>query len=114
MYAKCGAMDYARLIFVRNVLLWSVMILGLAQHVFAAQALELFGKMKDCSVKPNYVSFLGALCACSHVGMVEEGHHLFQEMGTLHSFKPMMAHYGTMVDILSHAGLVVCKKHNDS
>ncbi|XP_055836267.1 pentatricopeptide repeat-containing protein At2g36730 [Solanum dulcamara] len=108
MYAKCGAVDYARLIFdrigERNVWTWSAMILGLAQHGFAAQALELFWKMKDCSVKPNYVSFLGVICACSHVGMVEEGHRLFHEMENLHSIKPMMAHYGAMVDILSRAG----------
>ncbi|CAN4121142.1 unnamed protein product [Withania somnifera] len=108
MYAKCGSVDYARLIFdrigERNVWTWSAMILGLAQHGFAAQALELFWKMKDFSVKPNYVSFLGVLCACSHVGMVEEGHHLFQEMESVHRIKPMVAHYGAMVDILSRAG----------
>ncbi|WMV26548.1 hypothetical protein MTR67_019933 [Solanum verrucosum] len=53
MYAKCGAVDYARLIFdrigERNVWTWSAMILGLAQHGFAAHALKLFSKMKDCS-----------------------------------------------------------------
>ncbi|PHT50357.1 Pentatricopeptide repeat-containing protein [Capsicum baccatum] len=110
MYAKCGAVDYARLMFdrigERNVWTWSAMILGLAQHGFAAQALELFWKMKDCSVKPNYVSFLGVLCACSHVGMVEEGHRLFQEMESVYKIKPMVAHYGAMVDILSRAGRV--------
>ncbi|XP_059280214.1 pentatricopeptide repeat-containing protein At2g36730 [Lycium ferocissimum] len=109
MYAKCGAVDYARLIFdkigERNVWTWSAMILGLAQHGFATQALELFWKMKDCShVKPNNVSFLGVLCACSHVGMAEEGRRLFQEMESVYTIKPMMAHYGAMVDILSRAG----------
>ncbi|MCD7459873.1 hypothetical protein HAX54_042161 [Datura stramonium] len=94
-----GMFDYER-----NVWTWSAMILGLAQHGFVAQALELFWKMKDCSVRPNYVSFLGVLCACSHVGMVEEGHRLFQEMESVHRIKPMMAHYGAMVDILSRAG----------
>ncbi|KAK4340954.1 hypothetical protein RND71_039455 [Anisodus tanguticus] len=108
MYAKCGEVNYARLIFdrigERNVWTWSAMILGLAQHGFAAQALELFRKMKDCSVKPNYVSFLGVLCACSHVGMVEEGNRLFHEMESVYRIEPMMAHYGVMVDILSRAG----------
>ncbi|XP_009602523.1 pentatricopeptide repeat-containing protein At2g36730 [Nicotiana tomentosiformis] len=108
MYAKCGAVDYARLIFdrlgERNVWTWSAMILGLAQHGFAVEAMKHFRKMKDCSTKPNYVTFLGVLCACSHVGMVEEGQRLFREMESVHRIKPMMAHYGAMVDILSRAG----------
>ncbi|KAF3617200.1 Pentatricopeptide repeat-containing protein [Capsicum annuum] len=108
MHANCGTEDYAHLMLdrigERNVWTWSTMILGLAQYAFAAQALELFWKMKDCSVKPNYVSFLGELFAYSHVGMVEEGHHLFQEMESVYRIKPMVAHYGAMVGILSRAG----------
>ncbi|KAM3361011.1 hypothetical protein P3S68_015865 [Capsicum galapagoense] len=36
--------------------------------------------------------------------MVEEGHHLFQEMKSVYRIKPMVAHYGDMVGILSQAG----------
>lgn len=42
-YTKCGAVDYARLIFdrigERNVWTWSAMILGLAQHGFYCTSL---------------------------------------------------------------------------
>ncbi|XP_010553997.1 PREDICTED: pentatricopeptide repeat-containing protein At2g36730-like [Tarenaya hassleriana] len=111
MYAKAGGLDYARSVFVRtdekNVWTWSAMILGLAQYGFAEEALELFSTMrKETLVKPNYVTFLGVLCACSHAGLVEDGYKYFHEMEHKHKIKPMMVHYGAMVDILGRAGLL--------
>ncbi|KAF8399480.1 hypothetical protein HHK36_015346 [Tetracentron sinense] len=108
MYAKCGAVDYGRQIFdrmrERNVWTWSAMILGLAQHGLAKEALDLFSKMKNSSIRPNYVTFLGVLCACSHAGLVEDGYRFFHEMTDVHGIRPMMIHYGSMVDILGRAG----------
>ncbi|CAN7009105.1 unnamed protein product [Brassica oleracea var. botrytis] len=109
MYGKSGGLEYARFVFERmcdrNVWTWSAMIVGLAQNGFAEEALELFTNMKkESSVRPNYVTFLGVLCACSHVGLVEEGYRYFSEMERTHKIKPMMIHYGAMVDILGRAG----------
>ncbi|KAK9272828.1 hypothetical protein L1049_003206 [Liquidambar formosana] len=108
MYAKCGTIDYAKLVFnrmvERNVWTWSAMILGLAQHGFAEEALELFPKMKNSSIRPNYVTFLGVLCACSHAGLVDNGYQFFHDMEHVHGIEPMMIHYGAMVDILGRAG----------
>ncbi|TXG67370.1 hypothetical protein EZV62_008645 [Acer yangbiense] len=109
MYTKCGAVGYARLVFntikERNVWTWSAMILGLAQHGYATEALKLFSTMmKSSSIRPNYVTFLGVLCACSHAGMVDDGCRYFNEMECVHRIKPMMIHYGAMVDILARAG----------
>ena len=109
MYTKCGAVGYARLVFntmkERKVWTWSAMILGLAQHGYATEALKLFSTMmKSSSIRPNYVTFLGVLCACSHAGMVDDGCRYFNEMERVHRIKPMMIHYGAMVDILARAG----------
>ncbi|EOA28295.1 hypothetical protein CARUB_v10024492mg [Capsella rubella] len=109
MYAKSGGLGYARFVFERmadkNVWTWSAMIVGLAQYGFAEEALQLFSKMmKESSVRPNYVTFLGVLCACSHTGLVEDGYKYFHEMEKTHKIKPMMIHYGAMVDILGRAG----------
>lgn len=109
MYAKSGAVGYAKFVFhrmeERNVWTWSAMILGLALHGFAEEALALFPKMNDYpSITPNYVTYLGVLCACSHVGLVNEGYQYFQDMEQVHGIKPMMMHYGAMVDILCRAG----------
>ncbi|KAK6913271.1 Pentatricopeptide repeat [Dillenia turbinata] len=108
MYAKSGAVEYAGLVFDRmcnkNVWTWSAMILGFAQHGHAKRALELFSKMMKSSVRPNYVTFVGVLCACSHAGLVDEGYRYFHEMEHVHGIQPVMIHYGTMVDILGRAG----------
>lgn len=110
MYGKCGDVNYASLVFqtmdYRNVWTWSSMILGFAQHGFARDALQLFKQMRNYSIKPNHVTFLGVLCACSHAGLVEDGRRYFNEMEKVHGIRPTMVHFGAMVDILSRAGLL--------
>nr|AYM00738.1 pentatricopeptide repeat protein [Salvia miltiorrhiza] len=108
MYGKCGDVVYASLVFNRmvnrNIWTWSSMIIGFAQHGFARQALEIFREMRNHSIKPNHVTFLGVLCACSHAGLMEDGQRYFTEMEQVHGIKPMMVHYGAMVDMLGRAG----------
>ncbi|PWA74081.1 pentatricopeptide repeat (PPR) superfamily protein [Artemisia annua] len=108
MYAKCGDLNLASLVFdmmdERNVWTWSAMILGLAQHGHARNALSLFKKMKDARIQPNYVTFLGVICACSHAGYVEDGYRFFEEMKRVYGIKPRLIHYGAMVDVLGRAG----------
>ncbi|KAL8044078.1 hypothetical protein ABFX02_08G023600 [Erythranthe guttata] len=111
MYGKCGDVDYASLVFRRtihrNVWTWSSMILGFAQHGFAGYALQLFDEMRrNHSIKPNHVTFLGVLCACSHAGLVDDGRYYFNEMKQVHGISPRMVHFGAMVDILGRAGLL--------
>lgn len=109
MYAKCGDLHSAGLVFdrmeVRNVWSWSAMILGLAQHGTAPDALRLFEIMiTSTKIRPNYVTFLGVLCACSHAGRVDDGYKYFQDMQDIYGIEPMNVHYGAMVDILGRAG----------
>lgn len=110
MYAKCGDVYCAGRVFdrmtERSVWTWSAMILGYAQHGCAVEALALFEKMNRGAIKPNYVTYLGVLCACSHAGLVEDGRRFFHEMQDLHGIKPVMAHYGAMVDCFGRAGLL--------
>ncbi|CAA6659785.1 unnamed protein product [Spirodela intermedia] len=108
MYAKSGAIRSARRVFERmserNVWTWSTMILGLAQHGLASEALELFDTMKRTPVEPNCVTFLGVLAACSHGGLVDDGYRFFREMTREHGIPARMAHYSAMVDVLGRNG----------
>ncbi|KAF6148286.1 hypothetical protein GIB67_012061 [Kingdonia uniflora] len=108
MYAKCGAVVSSGLVFERmrerNVWTWSAMILGLAQHGRAKEALNFFMEMRNCSIRPNYVTFLGVLSACSHARLVDDGYRFFYEMEHAYGIKPMVIHYGAMVDILGRSG----------
>ena len=56
-----------------NVVSWSSLIVGYAQFGCGEESLALFRRMKSQGVRPNKVTLLGVLSACSHVGLVEEG-----------------------------------------
>lgn len=113
MYAKCGSIDQARQIFssmrVRDVISWSTMISGLAMHGRAFDAIKLFMEMEnDMRVRPNCITFLGLLSACSHAGLVDEGMQYFSSMKNVYSIDPEIEHYGCMVDLLGRAGCIRC------
>lgn len=77
MYAKTGHLDLASRVFkrmhYRNVVSWSAMISGCAQNGFAGDALELLIEMQSFGFKPDIVSLVGALLACSQVGFLKLG-----------------------------------------
>ncbi|XWS08228.1 hypothetical protein CRYUN_Cryun41cG0061700 [Craigia yunnanensis] len=108
MYAKCGAIHTARKLFdmmnERHVTTWNAMIDGYGTHGLGKAALELFNEMQKGAIKPNDVSFLCVLSACSHSGMVEEGLSCFTSMKRDYGIVPAMDHYGAMVDLLGRAG----------
>eukprot|EP00250_Pteridium_aquilinum_P004036 c14287_g1_i1 orf=3-1634(+) len=77
MYAKCGSLEDARQIFFtsrhQDVVAWSGMMSGFAQHGRFHDALELFWKMQGQGVDPNHFSFACALKACSDLGDLSHG-----------------------------------------
>ncbi|CAF2085018.1 unnamed protein product [Brassica napus] len=110
MYSKCGSIDTASRVFNlmedRNVISWTSMITGFAKHGFAKRVLETFNQMMEAGVKPNEVTYVAILSACSHVGLVSEGWRHFNSMYEDHKIKPKMEHYACMVDLLCRSGLL--------
>eukprot|EP01018_Ginkgo_biloba_P033989 Gb_34779 [translate_table: standard] len=108
MYAKCGSIEDARQLFdhvpERDLVSWNGMIAGYAQNGYGKQALLLFEQMLQASTKPNQVTFVGVLSACSHAGLVDEGYYYFNSMSQDHSINAGAEHYACMVDILGRAG----------
>ncbi|CAM6030238.1 unnamed protein product [Sphagnum balticum] len=108
MYAKCGSLVHADQVFdkmlQRDVVVWTVMIVGYAQHGRGKEAIQLFEWMKREGVKPDSLTFTGLLTACSHVGLVEEGRCYFRSITQDYGITPAMQHYGSMVDLLGRAG----------
>uniref|UniRef100_A0A1D1ZIC3 Pentatricopeptide repeat-containing protein At1g28690, mitochondrial n=1 Tax=Anthurium amnicola TaxID=1678845 RepID=A0A1D1ZIC3_9ARAE len=112
MYSKCGRTDDARRIFdhmpEKNVYTWSSMIDGYGKNGMPHEALKLFKMMRKYnSVKPNYVTFLGALSACGHAGLVSDSKEILESMENDYLLKPRMEHYACMVDVLGRAGNLV-------
>lgn len=108
MYAKCGRVDDAYEIFrvmrERNVYTYSSMIQGLAVHGRAAEAMQLFYEMERTDIRPNNVTMIGVLTACSHAGMVEEGRRIFRNLKEIYGITPSGDLYTCMVDLLGRSG----------
>ncbi|XP_022719266.1 pentatricopeptide repeat-containing protein At4g13650 isoform X1 [Durio zibethinus] len=110
LYAKCGSIDDAKKEFLempeKNEISWNAMITGYSQHGYGIEAIDLFEEMKQVGVKPNHVTLVGVLSACSHVGLVDECLGYFDSMTKEHGLVPKPEHYACVVDLLGRAGLL--------
>ncbi|KAJ8442106.1 hypothetical protein Cgig2_007944 [Carnegiea gigantea] len=111
MYSRCGNIEAAYKVFSemgdQTIVSWTSMITGFAKHGFASKALNMFDQMIKAGVKPNEVTFVAVLLACSHVGMVSEGKKHFDSMFKEYGLVPRMEHYACMVDLLGRSGFLV-------
>ncbi|KAK9089974.1 hypothetical protein Sjap_023151 [Stephania japonica] len=109
MYSKCGRLDIAMDVFDaaqhKNLFTWNAMIVGLAMNGHAQRSLEYFMRMKQLSVQPDGVTFLGVLVGCSHSGFLDKARELFHEMESVYGVRRELKHYGCMADLLGRAGL---------
>jgi pentatricopeptide repeat protein len=107
MFAKCGSVDFARMVFDRtpnkDVVIWSAMIVGYGLHGRVREAIDAYRSMEKAGVVPNDVTFLGLLTACNHSGLVQEGWKLFHHMRD-YGIEPGSHHYSCVVDLLGRAG----------
>ncbi|KAJ7953020.1 Pentatricopeptide repeat [Quillaja saponaria] len=110
MYVKCGVMeeglDVFRKLEKKCLCAWTAIIAGFAIHGRGREALDWFTQMQKAGIKPNQITFVAVLTACSHAGLIKEGKSLFEGMMTVHKLKPSIEHYGCMVDLLGRAGLL--------
>ncbi|XP_004984893.1 pentatricopeptide repeat-containing protein At4g13650 isoform X2 [Setaria italica] len=108
LYGKCGSIEDAKMEFSnmseRNEVSWNTIITSCSQHGRGLEALDLFDQMKQEGLKPNDVTFIGVLAACSHVGLVEEGLSHFKSMSNEYGVTPIPDHYACVMDILGRAG----------
>ena len=76
MFSKCGSIDKARSEFNRlsdrDVISYTALITAVADHGNAQESLDIFTKMQE-GIKPNQVTFVGVLNACSHAQLIEKG-----------------------------------------
>lgn len=77
LYGKCRFVNDARSVFSgmlhRDVITWSTMIAVCTRNGLGQEALGLFHQMEGEGVKPNNVTFLCLVDACSSLAALEEG-----------------------------------------
>ncbi|KAL4186614.1 hypothetical protein AMTRI_Chr09g14970 [Amborella trichopoda] len=109
MYAKCGRLSVARLVFdrmaQRNVFSWNALIGGYGVYGLASDALGTFSLMLKANISPDAITFVYVLSACAHAGLVDDARQWFRAMRVDHSLEPSGEHYACMVDALGRAGL---------
>ncbi|CAI9107121.1 OLC1v1006409C1 [Oldenlandia corymbosa var. corymbosa] len=110
MYWKCGCIEAALDVFhrleVKNVFCWNSIIIGLGMNGLGREAIDMFVAMELNGLKPDGITFIGLICACSHAGLVPQGRHYFSRMHSFYGVEPTIEHYGCMVDLLGRAGFL--------
>ncbi|KAK3016072.1 hypothetical protein RJ639_005667 [Escallonia herrerae] len=108
MYSKCGSIKRASKAFVemstRTMISWTSMITAFSQHGRSQQALQLFEDMRLVGVRPNQITFVGVLSACSHAGLVDEALNYFEMMKKEYKIKPVMDHFACLIDMFVRLG----------
>ncbi|QHO11151.1 hypothetical protein HN51_068981 [Arachis hypogaea] len=108
MYARSGKVLEARRVFdllsTRDEVTYTSMILGYGMKGEGQTALKLFEEMCKLNIKPDHVTMVAVLTACSHSGLVSQGQLLFKQMIDVNGMMPRIEHFACMVDLYGRAG----------
>ncbi|XP_071735703.1 putative pentatricopeptide repeat-containing protein At1g68930 [Rutidosis leptorrhynchoides] len=108
LYGKCGTIEKSNKLFdemkVKDEVSWTALISSYSQFGEANKTIDLFDQMLTSQLRPDKVTFIGVLSACSRAGLVEKGREYFKSMVEKHGIKPVSEHYSCMIDLYSRAG----------
>ncbi|KAL3509501.1 hypothetical protein ACH5RR_028902 [Cinchona calisaya] len=107
-YGRCGCLRNADVVFQqmreRDAVAWSSLISAYALQGEARIALKIFAQMELANVKPDGITFLAVLKACSHAGLADEARMYFTRIQNRYGVEANSDHYACLVDVLSRAG----------
>ncbi|CAB4297936.1 unnamed protein product [Prunus armeniaca] len=110
MYARSGKILEAKRVFdsmsKRDEVTYTSMIAGYGVQGEGKAALKLFEEMNMLHIKPDHVTMVSILSACSHSRLVIQGQMLFEKMMSVYGVTPRLEHYACMVDLYGRAGLL--------
>ncbi|XP_061337564.1 pentatricopeptide repeat-containing protein At3g12770-like [Gastrolobium bilobum] len=109
MYSKCGSLDYARRVFdsgsyFKDAITWSSMISAYGLHGRGEEAVITYYKMLQQGIKPDMITVVGVLSACSKSGLVDEGISIYNSLMTNYEMKPTVEICACVVDMLGRSG----------
>ncbi|KAF3795533.1 Pentatricopeptide repeat-containing protein [Nymphaea thermarum] len=77
MYAKCGCLRSAEVIFdpnsAKDEISWNTMIAGYTQNGYAREALSIFCRMRAENIEPNLVTIISIVPAAAYLATLKEG-----------------------------------------
>ena len=108
MYAKCGSLAKAAEVFhvmpVRNIVTWSTIVAGYAQHGFGEEALHYLEQMKLEGITPDAVTYISSLKACASAGAIFKGQQIHAEIITKRLLGTNLAVGNTLIDMYAKCG----------
>lgn len=109
-YGRSGSMELACEVFDRlsnpSVVSWNALMAGYARQGKAEMTLQCYDEMQVSGKKPDAVTFLCLLTACSHAGILDKGLQYFASMGMDYGIPATREHYSSVVDLLGRAGML--------
>ncbi|MCO5603058.1 hypothetical protein L7F22_057201 [Adiantum nelumboides] len=110
MYGKCGSLADAMGVFEtthnRDIVFWTSIIHVFSQHGKGRETIQLLRRMQKGGFVPNDITYLSALSACSHSGLLNEARQCFTSMQQDYGIVPTGEHYICMIDLLARSGLL--------
>ena len=108
MFSKCGKLEDATRVFdsgsKESIETWNAMIAGCAFNGKYKWAMDLCINLGQHGVKPDDISLLCLMSACSHLGSVTDGCNYFITVRDEFSLRAMRKHYNSMIDLCGRAG----------
>ncbi|XP_020094472.1 pentatricopeptide repeat-containing protein At5g08305 [Ananas comosus] len=110
-YAKCGDLAAAREVFgrmpERDVVSWSAMIDGYVKGGECNEAIELFDSMEALQFGPkaNEVTMVSLLCACAHLGSLEQGRRMHRYLEQ-NGFRLNLTLATSLIDMYAKCGSI--------
>ncbi|XP_076887513.1 pentatricopeptide repeat-containing protein At1g71490-like [Bidens hawaiensis] len=110
MYARSGKILLAKRLFDsltnRDEVTYTSLIAGYGIQGEGQTAVDLFEEMIESNIKPDHVTMVAVLSACSHSALVDQGQTLFKKMYNVYNINPRLEHYSCMLDLYARAGLL--------
>ncbi|KAL7088316.1 hypothetical protein ACP275_13G120700 [Erythranthe tilingii] len=107
MYSKSGVIGDAKRVFddmaEKNIISWTSLITGYGKNGCGDEAVALCVEMEDEGLKPNGVTLLSVLVACSHNGLSTQGWEWFRSVVKKNDILLRAEHYSCLVDVLARA-----------
>ncbi|CAN8305770.1 unnamed protein product [Cochlearia groenlandica] len=108
MYTKCGNMESAKHVIdgcpKPDLVSWTCLIGGYAQNGKPDEALKCFDLLLESGTKPDHITFVNVLSACTHAGLVEKGLEYFHLITDKYGLSHTDDHYTCLVDLLARCG----------
>ena len=108
MYAKLGTLMEATRAFDRlhskDIVSWAAIMSGYARCGNLKVVSNCLQNMQTQGIKPHDGIFTSLLVACTHAGVLREGHRYFKMMVNEHGITPTIEHYNCIIDLLGRVG----------